>query len=135
MAARIIQQTGHELTLQVTVNISGTLLDAEERIQDAVNEVGCLATQEALKQFDTDGSPTCAEQSRSISQGSIKWTARTVSPKKYQTPYGEIEVERHVYQTYKGGASTSPGAKCPHHPPCHAALCQTIEDAACTPGR
>jgi hypothetical protein len=79
MAACIIHQAAHELTLQVKVNISGTLLDAEERIQDAVNEVGCLATQEALKPFDTDGSATCAEHSRSISQGGIKWTARTLS--------------------------------------------------------
>lgn len=95
MTAKLIKQDGHELTIQVTVNISGSMLNAENSIQHAVNEVGCLATQQALKQFDTDGSP--------IITGDIKWTKRTTSPKKYQTPYGEIEVERQVYQTSKGG--------------------------------
>ncbi len=95
MVAQLISQKGHELIIQVTVNISGNLLNAEERIQQAVNEVGCLATQQAVKQFDTDGSP--------ILTGDIKWTQRTISPKRYQTPYGEIEVERRVYQTSQGG--------------------------------
>lgn len=95
MTAQLIKQDGHELTIQVTVNISGSMMDAEEHIQQAVNEVGCLATQHTLKQFDTDGFP--------IITGNIKWTKRTSSPKKYQTPYGEIEVERCVYQTSKGG--------------------------------
>lgn len=94
MVAQLISQKGHELIIQVTVNISGSLLNAEERIQQAVNEVGCLATQQAVKQFDTDGSP--------ILTGDIKWTQRTISPKRYQTPYGEIEVERRVYQTSQG---------------------------------
>jgi hypothetical protein len=95
MAAKLIKPDGHELTIQVTVNISSSMLNAEDNIQHAVNEVGCLATPQTLKQFDTDGSP--------IITGDIKWTKRTTSPKKYQTPYGEIEVERHVYQTSKGG--------------------------------
>ena len=77
MVAQLISQKGHELIIQVTVNISGSLLNAEERIQQAVNEVGCLATQQAVKQFDTDGSP--------ILTGDIKWTQRTISPKRYQT--------------------------------------------------
>jgi len=95
MAAQLIKQDGHELTIQVTVNISGNMLDAEERIQQAVNEVGCLATQQALKQFDTDGS--------AITTGGIKWTKRGSNRKNYQTPYGEVEIERYVYQTSKGG--------------------------------
>ena len=49
----------------------------------------------ALKRFDTDGSP--------IVMGEIKWTKRSASAKKYQTPYGEVEIERNVYQTSKGG--------------------------------
>ena len=95
MAAQLIKQDGHELTIQVTVNISGNMLDAEERIQQAVNEVGCLATQQTLKQFDTDGS--------AIITGGIKWTKRGSNRKNYQTPYGEVEIERYVYQTSKGG--------------------------------
>ncbi len=95
MSAQLIERNGHEVTLQVTVNLSGTMLEAEERIQDACNEAGALASAEALKRFDTDGSP--------IVMGEIKWTRRSTSPKQYQTPYGEVEIARHVYQTSKGG--------------------------------
>lgn len=95
MAAQLIRQEGHQITLQVTVDISGSMLEAEEHIQQAVNEVGCLATEQALQQFDTDGS--------ALMTGEIKWTKRSTTPKKYQTPYGEIEIKRHVYQTWRGG--------------------------------
>ena len=43
--------------LQIDIDISGSMLDVEERIQDAVNSVGREATGLALEQFDTDGSP------------------------------------------------------------------------------
>ena len=95
MAARLIKPTGDELTIQVTVNISGSMLEAEESVQRAVNEAGCLATQPALKQFDTAGSAMII--------GGVKWSKRASNLKKYQTPYGEIELERHVYQTSTGG--------------------------------
>ncbi len=71
------------------------MLEAEGRIQEACNEVGMRASAEALKRFDTDGSP--------IVLGAIKWTKRCASPKVYQTPYGAVEVERNVYQTSQGG--------------------------------
>jgi len=95
MTAHVINTNGHEVTLQVTVDLSGTMFEAEGRIQEACNNVGMLASAEALKRFDTDGSP--------IIMGAIKWTKRCVSPKTYQTPYGAIEVERNVYQTSQGG--------------------------------
>jgi len=95
MAAQLIERKGREATICVTVDLSGTMLEAEERIQDACNQAGALATAEALKRFDTDGSP--------IVMGEIKWTKRSASAKKYQTPYGEVEIERNVYQTSKGG--------------------------------
>lgn len=93
--AKIIEQKGKKLTLQVSIELSGSLMDIENTILDACNEVGCLATKEALKKFDADGSP--------IRLGETKLTSRTQSNKTYQTPYGSIEVERHVYQTSKGG--------------------------------
>jgi hypothetical protein len=52
-------------------------------------------TEEALKRFDTDGSP--------IRVGEVKLTARGRDPKEYQTPYGVVQVERYVYQTSRGG--------------------------------
>lgn len=95
MAAQLISNTGHEVTIHLTIDVSGTMLEAEARIQDACNEAGMLASAEALKRFDTDGSP--------IIMGAIKWTKRCAAPKVYQTPYGAVEVERNVYQTSKGG--------------------------------
>jgi hypothetical protein len=83
------------VSIHITVDLSGTMLEAEVRIQDACNAAGMLASAEALKRFDTDGSP--------IILGDIKWTKRSTSPKCYQTPYGEVEIARHVYQTSKGG--------------------------------
>jgi len=40
MAAELINQDGDEVTLQVTINLRGSLLEAEDKIQDAVNAVG-----------------------------------------------------------------------------------------------
>jgi hypothetical protein len=59
------------------------------------NEIGCLATTEALKRFNTDGSP--------IKLGDTKMRARDKGNKTYQTPYGSVQLERYVYQTSKGG--------------------------------
>ena len=67
----------------------------ENTILDAVNDVGCIATGIALKRFDTDGSPIIRE--------GIKLTSRNKDKKKYQTPFGVTEIERHVYQSSKGG--------------------------------
>jgi len=93
--AKIIEQKGKKLTLQVSIELNGSLMEIENGILDACNEVGCLATEEALKKFDADGSP--------IKLGDVKLTSRTQSNKTYQTPYGAVEVKRHVYQTSKGG--------------------------------
>lgn len=98
--AKLIKQEGTELTLEVKINIAGSLLEAENRIQDACNEVGCLATEHALKGFDSDGS--------SIKTGNIKWTSKGQTAQKYQTPYGVVNIDRHVYQTSKGGKTCCP---------------------------
>ena len=62
--AQVISRTGNELTIEVKVNIDGSLLEAEDSIQNACNEVGVLATEKALKNFDTDG--------RALQTGNIK---------------------------------------------------------------
>ncbi len=72
----------------------------ENNIQDACNKVGNLATQNALSLFDTDGSP--------IKIGSEKWTSKGIYPRKYQTPYGETSIDRHVYQNSRGGKTFCP---------------------------
>ena len=100
MNTEVIAREGKVVTLQVTVDISGSMLQAEGKILDACNEVGCLATGEALQKFDTDGSP--------IVMGDVKWTVKRCDNKTYQTPYGEVDLKRHMYQTSRGGKTYCP---------------------------
>ena len=88
------------VTVELKVDISGSMLDAEERIQSAVNAAGTLLTQETLKRFDTDGAP--------IVTGPVKWTSKGQVEKVFQTPYGETAVARHVYQASGGGKTYCP---------------------------
>jgi hypothetical protein len=81
--------------VQATVRLAGSMLDMEAAIQKATNAVGCCVTQDAVKRFDTDGSP--------MRIGALKITARGRDAKPHQTPYGVVEVERYVYQTSRGG--------------------------------
>ena len=56
MTASIVQSTTESITLQITIPLSQSFLDTEETIQSVLNEAGTLASGEALKQFDDDGS-------------------------------------------------------------------------------
>jgi hypothetical protein len=100
MSATIIERQENTVTIQVSISLSRSMLDTEEAIQQALNQAGVLATAEALKQFDTDGSPLLI--------GSTRWTSKGQEPKAYQTPYGEASVPRHVYQTGEGGCTFCP---------------------------
>ena len=93
--ATVVTRSGDAVTVEVTVRLSGSLLDMEGAIQEATNAVGRCVTEEALTRFDTDGSP--------IRVGDIKLTARGRDPKEYQTPYGPVQIERYVYQSSRGG--------------------------------
>ena len=56
--SKIISNTGRKITLQLEVELDPTsMLNSEEQIAKALNDAGILATEEALKQFDTQGSP------------------------------------------------------------------------------
>ena len=93
--ATVVKRSGEEVTVEVTVRLSGSLLEMEGAIQEATNAVGRCVTEEALERFDTDGS--------ALRIGEIKLTARGRDPKEYQTPYGAVEIERYVYQSSRGG--------------------------------
>ena len=56
MKAEVIAYDGAELTLQVKVKMTGSLFEIEHAILHACNEMGKLATLNAIKNFDTDGS-------------------------------------------------------------------------------
>jgi hypothetical protein len=91
----VTKSNGTTVTLELTIDIGGTMLQAEEAICAALNEAGVAATAAALTRFDADGEP--------IDIGGEKWTAKAPEAKYYQTPYGEAHVVRHVYQRSTGG--------------------------------
>ena len=86
--------------IELRVALSGSMLEVEERIQAALNEAGVVLSHETLKRFDTDGSP--------IRMGAIRWSTKGQVQKIYQTPYGEVRLDRHVYQASGGGKTYCP---------------------------
>ena len=78
MSAAIIARSETSFTVQVEIPYGSSMLDFEQTIQERLNQAGVVATQEALQQFDTDGSP--------ITVGSFKFTSKGRLPKDYQTP-------------------------------------------------
>ena len=100
MSIEMISSDENTATFQVTFNFNNSMLDSENAIQDKLNEVGTLATGALLQTFDADGS--------SIIIGPTKMTSKGLIPKTYQTPYGAVEIERHVYQGPSGGATFCP---------------------------
>lgn len=95
VSAQIVARTQENFTVQITVPYGESMLRAEEIIQAKLNEAGTLMSGEVLERFDTDGSP--------IMVGGRKWTSKGKVAKPYQTPYGEVVIERHVYQSSGGG--------------------------------
>ncbi len=53
----ISERDGNRIKIELTVALSGSMLEAEESILRAVNAVGNVATGEGLKRFDADGDP------------------------------------------------------------------------------
>lgn len=100
MSAEILERTDEYVTIAVKIPFSDTMLETEESIQALLNEAGAIASGEALQQYDTDGSP--------IEIAGRLWTSKGALAKTYQTPYGAVEVARHVYQSSAGGATYCP---------------------------
>ena len=116
MTAQITRQAIDSITIEVTMPLTGSMLQAEEAIQDALNEVGRLATEKNLQRFDTDGSP--------IQLGSVRMTSKGQFAQDYETPYGSISVLRHVYQTSEGGKTFCPLEERPNGSQRHTEICQ-----------
>lgn len=99
--ATIIGQTGKSVTIELTVDLDpSSMLKSEDNILEALNSGGCLAARVALEQFDTDGSKIVLGQTRLTSKGKYNKT--------YETQWGKVDVERHVYQSSKGGKQYCP---------------------------
>jgi len=93
-----IEEDG-SITLTINMKPVGTFLQQEEQIAEAVLEVGHLASRLSLERHDTDGRPIVVENKRHTSRG---------QEKKYQTPWGCVEVNRHTYQSSSGGKLVIP---------------------------
>jgi hypothetical protein len=100
MNANIKSIEGTTVTIELKVELTNSMLDSEENILSSLNEAGSLATEEALKYFDADGSK--------LTFGEVSFFSKGQLPKRYQTPYGEISVLRHVYQSARGGKTFCP---------------------------
>ena len=100
MAAVVVDRQEGRIVVQATIELRGVMLADEEAIQEAVNEVGAAATAEALQQFDTDGGP--------IRVGDVRFTSKGPSSETYESPYGPVDVTRHVYQSSAGGRTFCP---------------------------
>jgi hypothetical protein len=91
MDARITKRSATSFTIEVEIPYEfSSMLHAEEVIQQHLNNAGTLATGEALTQFDTDGRPIFVGGKKLTSKGQVRKT--------YQTPYGDVTIERHIYQ-------------------------------------
>lgn len=100
MGAQLLSIEGSQVKIEVTIDLSRSMLTSEETIQQTLNETGCIATEAALKYLDTDGSEIDIAREVMRTKGE--------QPKAYQTPYGEVVVERHVYQRSGGGKTYCP---------------------------
>lgn len=100
MSVSILEQTEDYVVLAVKIPFRDTMLETEASIQTVLNEAGTVASGEALALYDTDGEP--------LEIGGRLWSSKGQLPKTYQTPYGAIEVCRHVYQSSAGGVTYCP---------------------------
>ena len=101
MEAHITKRSATSYTIEIEIPYEcSSMLEAETVIQTQVNKVGTLATGEALKQFDTDGAPVWVAGQKLTSKGQIAKT--------YQTPNGDVTIDRHVYQSSRGGRGYCP---------------------------
>jgi len=74
---KILSKEGGKLVVELTIDLdSSSMLNSEEHIQSVLNDLGCLATKEALSQFDTDG--------MAIDLGGERWTSKGQEKKNFK---------------------------------------------------
>ena len=101
MDIRCVEYKDGNGKFEININLAGkSMLESEVKIQEAINEAGNAITEKRLAEFDTDGSP--------IKIGDVNFTTKGLRPCRYETPYGQVSIKRHVYQTSKGGKTYCP---------------------------
>jgi hypothetical protein len=83
----MVDTDSNSITIQIKTPLSSKgMLPTEENIQRGMNRAGLLATQYALSQYDTDGSP--------IRYAGEKYTGKGYQPKICQCPSAKQQVFR-----------------------------------------
>ncbi len=100
MSVQLINSNKNGFTLQVDFEYSRSMIEGEKHILNRLNKMGIKATEKLLEQFDNDGAP--------INVGNQTFTSKGVQGKTYQSPYGAIRVDRHIYQSHSGGKTYCP---------------------------
>lgn len=98
--AKVVKVNEKKMEISITVELSGSLLQNEEQLQASLNEAGVAAMEHILERFDADGTPIVVAGQKLTSRGKFN--------QKYETPYGPVNVKRHIYQTSRGGRTYCP---------------------------
>lgn len=72
MAAEYKIESDGSMTITLNIKPTGNYLEQEEQIAAGVAEVGRLASELAMKSFDTDGSPIIVSNTKYTSRGEEK---------------------------------------------------------------
>jgi hypothetical protein len=91
------------VTLSITLPKASdelSMLAQEERLMEALNAVGRAGAKHLLNAFDADGQP--------LVQDGRNWTSKGKVAKIYETSWGEVMIERHLYQSSAGGVTFCP---------------------------
>ncbi len=78
MKSEIEKEKDGSYTLRVNLELSGGMLEMEEKILEMVNELGLKATLAALKQFDTSG--------QAIEKGGKSLSSKGAQKKSFKRP-------------------------------------------------
>lgn len=94
-SVRVISYKNGKMTFEVDLAEGQSFLESEDRIMETVNAVGREMTAQSLQAHDvfTDR----------IVLGNIIAYSKGISNEVYQSPYGPVEIPRHVFQTSQGG--------------------------------
>jgi hypothetical protein len=77
-----------------------SMLAQEERLMEALNAVGRAGAKHLLSTFDADA--------QALVQDGCHWTSKGKVAKIYETPWGEVMLKRHLYQSSAGGVTFCP---------------------------
>jgi hypothetical protein len=83
------------MTFEVDIAEGQSFLESEEKIMETVNAIGKEMTAHRLKAHDISADR--------IVLGDITAYGKGVTNEVYQSPYGPVEIPRHVFQTSQGG--------------------------------